>query len=99
MTRIIVLLTVTLTLAGCDGIMRIRGVAPDSSACVLKLVEDDTGQVKNIIPVSGTFEETIFFAGHWRAPELDVVTECGGKIISTVRNPEFPEVNLGNIKP
>jgi len=99
MIRAASLTVLMLSLTACDGVMRIRGVAPDNTTCVLKLIEDKTGEVKNTIPVSGSFEETIFFAGAWRAPEINVTAECGGKTVAIAEDPEFPEVDLGTLEP
>lgn len=86
-------------LTACDAVLRVRGVAPSNASCIVKLIDEDTGHVANTFTVSGTFEEKVFFPGQWRAPEVAITAECGGKLVATVLHPDFPEVDLGKIEP
>jgi hypothetical protein len=88
-----------LALTACDGVLRIRGVAPEKTSCIIKVIDEETGRTANSFTVSGPFEENVFFPGQWRAPDIAVTAECGGKLVSTVLHPDFPEVDLGKIEP
>jgi hypothetical protein len=99
MIRELKLLVMIIPLAGCDGTMRIHGVAPEDEVCFIKLIERDTNRVGKIISVSGNFEEGVFFPGSWRRPKIDIVTECRGALVSIIENPRYPDVDLGNLWP
>lgn len=79
-----------IALTACDGVMRIKGVAPSTPRCVVTLTDAGTGKVANTFVVAGTFEERVFFPGAWRAPGMTVSAECGGKTVVSVQNPSFP---------
>jgi len=85
-----------LLLSACDRVLRIRGVAPD--ACLLHLVDGDTGQIANTFPVSGSFEQRLMVGG-LVAPNFTVNVECRGKLVKSIAHPEIRngQVDLGEI--
>ncbi|WP_428382109.1 hypothetical protein [Nevskia ramosa] len=85
-------------IAGCDAVLRIKGVAP-AEPCTLNLIDEASGRTANTFVVSGPFEQRVMFPGAWRAPKLSIAAECRGKFITTVVNPQFPEVDLGRLEP
>jgi len=87
----------SVALSGCDGHLRIRGETPDSEPCIVALIDSSSGRAANTFTVSGSFTENVFFPGAWRAPSMSVTAQCGGKLVKTVQNPSFPELNLGKL--
>lgn len=94
----IAVVAVALLISACDGTLRIRGEAPEAIPCVVRLIDGKTGEIANEMAVSGIFEKSVLFAGHWRAPEMTVTAECEGKTVLVVENPKFPELDLGNLQ-
>lgn len=97
--RLVSVLAGSALLCACDGGMNIRGETPPNIPCIITLTDTASGSVANTFTVSGPFREAVFFPGAWRAPQMTLRAECGGKTLMVVENPRLGEVNLGNLKP
>ena len=84
----------SVALAGCDTVVRIKGEAPQSTTCLVHVVDKERGRIAKSVEVSGTFEEKVVLPG---ARLIAITAECGGRQVRTVIHPVLPDVNLGKL--
>jgi len=94
----VILLSVLLS--GCDGYLRIKGIAPSDPACTLFVIDKFSGEVANQFQISGPFEEGLMYPG-WVSPKFSLRAECGGKVVKYIENPQIHrgETDVGTIEP